>query len=119
MIVGGGPAGAAAAILLARAGRSVTLIERHAGPADKVCGDFLSAEAIDAVTALGVDLAALAPAPITTVRLVHGERIAASYLPFPALGLTRRALDEVFVTSSERERGHSLARPRHPRPRSA
>lgn len=113
MIVGGGPAGATAAILLARAGRSVTLIERHAGPAHKVCGDFLSAEAIEAVTVLGVDLAALAPAPITAVRLVHGDRIAASHLPFPALGLTRRALDEALLRQANVSgamvlRGHAI-----------
>ena len=47
VVIGGGPAGAAAAIHIARAGRAVTLIERNAGPTDKVCGDFLSADAID------------------------------------------------------------------------
>jgi menaquinone-9 beta-reductase len=97
VVIGGGPAGAAAAILLARAGRAVTLIERNAAPADKVCGDFLSAEAIDAIVALGVDLPALAPAPITHVRLVHGNRTATTHLPFSALGLTRRALDEALL----------------------
>ncbi len=71
LIIGGGPAGAAAACLLARAGQPVTLLERHAGPVDKVCGDFLSAEAIDMLDRLGIDLPALRPAPITTVRLIH------------------------------------------------
>jgi menaquinone-9 beta-reductase len=113
IIIGGGPAGAAAAIVLARAGRAVTLIERHAAATDKVCGDFLSADAINAVTALGVDLAALAPSPITTVRLIHGKRIAATRLPFPALGVTRRTLDEALLRQAQTNgasvlRGHAV-----------
>jgi flavin-dependent dehydrogenase len=97
IIIGGGPAGSAAAITLARAGRSVTLIERNASPTDKVCGDFLGADAIAAIAALGVDVAALSPSPITAVRLVHGKRVATAPLPFPAFGLTRRALDEALL----------------------
>jgi menaquinone-9 beta-reductase len=97
LIIGGGPAGATAAILLARAGCQVTLIERSAGPADKVCGDFVSAEAIEVATACGVDLAALAHSPIDAVRLVHGKQMAEARLPFAALGLTRRALDEALL----------------------
>ena len=38
LIAGGGPAGAAAAILLARAGQRVLLVERETGPREKVCG---------------------------------------------------------------------------------
>jgi flavin-dependent dehydrogenase len=101
VIIGGGPAGGTAAILLARAGRAVTLIERNAGPTDKVCGDFLSAEAIEALAALGVDVPALAPSSITDVRLVHGNRMATARLPFAALGLTRRALDEALMHEAE------------------
>jgi flavin-dependent dehydrogenase len=56
LIIGGGPAGTAAAITLARAGRAVTLIERNADPTDKVCGDFLSVDAMAQAEALGIDL---------------------------------------------------------------
>ncbi len=101
VIIGGGPAGSAAAILLARAGQGVTLIERAAAATDKVCGDFLSAEAIESVTALGVDLTALAASPVTTVRLIHGKRAATTRLPFPALGVTRRALDDALLRRAE------------------
>ena len=99
LIIGGGPAGSAAAITLAGAGRDVTLIERHAEPADKVCGDFLSGEAITAIAELGVELPAVAP--ITSVRLVHGRRSATARLPFPALGVTRRALDEALLLQAQ------------------
>ncbi|HZF94101.1 MAG TPA: FAD-dependent monooxygenase, partial [Allosphingosinicella sp.] len=46
LIVGGGPAGAAAAIALARAGAAPELIERSAGPRDVVCGGFLGWDAL-------------------------------------------------------------------------
>ncbi len=112
LIIGGGPAGAAAAITLARAGRSVTLIERHAEPHDKVCGDFLSGEAIAMLESFGVDLSMAAP--ITTVRLIHGNRVAAAPLPFPALGLTRRTLDEALLRQAQANgtnvvRGHRVS----------
>jgi 2-polyprenyl-6-methoxyphenol hydroxylase-like FAD-dependent oxidoreductase len=42
LVVGGGPAGAATALLLARAGRDVMLLDRAAFPRPKPCGDCLS-----------------------------------------------------------------------------
>lgn len=118
VIIGGGPAGAAAATLLARAGHAVTLIERNETASHKVCGDFLSAEAIDTITALGVDLYPLAPAPITTLRLVHGNNVATARLPFSAAGLTRRALDEALLRQAANRgatvlRGHAIRGIRH------
>ena len=53
LVLGGGLAGSGAAILLARAGRSVSLIERETGPHHNVCGEFLSIEARDHLEALG------------------------------------------------------------------
>ncbi len=44
-IIGAGPAGSAAAIQLARAGRSVLLVDRQTFPRDKVCGGCLSGAA--------------------------------------------------------------------------
>jgi flavin-dependent dehydrogenase len=115
LIVGGGPAGSAAAIQLARGGCRPTLIERQPGPVDKVCGDFLSAEAITIITALGVDLAALDPAPIRALRLVHGGGSAETRLPFPAMAVSRRVLDEALLTRAAAEgavvhRGHAVRR---------
>ncbi|MDR3534881.1 MAG: FAD-dependent monooxygenase [Acetobacteraceae bacterium] len=97
LIIGGGPAGAAAAIHLVRAGHVATLLERTSGPTDKVCGDFLSAEAVTALQGLGLDPAALGAAPIGRLRLVHATRVAETVLPFPALGLSRRILDEALI----------------------
>ena len=47
IVVGGGPAGAAAAITSARDGARVLLLERGRYPRHKVCGEFVSAESLD------------------------------------------------------------------------
>ncbi len=47
VVVGAGPAGSAAAILLARAGFAVTLYERAIFPRRKVCGGCLSGDAVE------------------------------------------------------------------------
>lgn len=93
-IAGGGIAGAAAACLL---GPEATLVERQPGPHHKVCGEFISWEAQDALAHLGLDLPALAGAPIHTVRLIHGHQHAAHPLPRPGLGLSRRQLDTALL----------------------
>ena len=52
-VVGAGPAGSAAAILLARAGRKVLLVEKDTFPRHKVCGEFLSSDALPLLERLG------------------------------------------------------------------
>ena len=54
LIVGAGPAGSAAALTLAHAGLDVVLIDQHAFPRDKVCGDGLIPDAHNALRKLGV-----------------------------------------------------------------
>ncbi len=72
VIVGGGPAGATAALLLARAGRDVLLLERAAVPRPKACGDCLSARATLVLDRLGLlhAVEALAPAHLLGWRIV-------------------------------------------------
>jgi geranylgeranyl reductase family protein len=55
VIVGGGPAGAATAITLARAGRDVVLVDKAVFPRDKCCGDGLTAGALRLLEHLGLD----------------------------------------------------------------
>jgi geranylgeranyl reductase family protein len=54
LVVGAGPAGSAAALTLARAGVNVVLVDQHAFPRDKVCGDGLIPDAHNAMRKLGV-----------------------------------------------------------------
>jgi len=55
VVIGGGPAGSAAAIGLARAGRAVTLVDRARFPRDKVCGDGLTTGALRLLEGLGLE----------------------------------------------------------------
>ncbi len=55
VVVGAGPAGAAAASTLARSGRHVTLIDKAAFPRDKCCGDGLTTGALRLLEQLGFD----------------------------------------------------------------
>lgn len=98
VIVGGGLAGSALALLLARGGHPVTLVEQHSAPRHKVCGDFLSHEALLYLRALGLDPAHHGAVPLTTVRLATASRLIETSLPFPAMSLTRFSLDEALLT---------------------
>jgi flavin-dependent dehydrogenase len=98
LIIGGGPAGASLAVRLARTGRPVLLIERESGPHDKVCGEFLSFEAEAYLAELGIDAKALGAVPIIGVDLMLGDLTARSDLPFQALSLSRRIMDEALLT---------------------
>jgi flavin-dependent dehydrogenase len=52
VIIGGGPAGASAAITAARVGARVLLLERGKFPRHKVCGEFVSAESLELLSTL-------------------------------------------------------------------
>jgi geranylgeranyl reductase family protein len=53
LVVGGGPAGTAAAYWLARDGHEVLLVDKAAYPRDKVCGDGLTPRAVCELLAMG------------------------------------------------------------------
>jgi len=113
LILGGGVAGCAAAIALARNGRRVTLIERETTPRHKVCGEFLSGEALEDLQLLGIDVTSIGAVPIDYVRLAAARRAAEAPLPFPAKSLTRKALDTALIAEAvasgvDVERGHSV-----------
>ena len=55
LVVGAGPAGVAAAVTLAAAGRDVTMIDKAVFPRDKCCGDGLTTLALRELETLGFD----------------------------------------------------------------
>ena len=97
-IVGAGPAGSTLAALLARRGVSVALIDRDAFPRDKLCGEFLSYDALPVLDALGV---ALPDAPqITRCRVVARHRTYDFDLPHAARGVSRMLLDDLLFRTA-------------------
>lgn len=101
VIVGGGLAGSAAAIGLARAGRYVVLIERDAQAQHKVCGEFLSQEALKYLRLLGLGVAGVGAVTIRSVRLACQGGVSEAELPFRAMSVTRRRLDEELLRLAE------------------
>jgi flavin-dependent dehydrogenase len=101
-VIGGGPAGAATAIGIARRGRGVLVFERSARPHDKVCGDFLSADTLRHLERLDIDPRSRGATPIHAMALRSGRRETAVPLPFPALALSRRRLDQALLARAGR-----------------
>jgi len=73
------------------------LIERSRDAHDVVCGGFMGPDAITLLKRLRVDPALLGARPITRVRLIAGERIVETELPFRGAGLSRRTLDAALI----------------------
>lgn len=93
MILGAGPAGCAAAIVLARGGEGPLLVDRDAEPSDALCGGFLSWRTAERLRALGVDPETLGAHPLERLILFGDGRPAEIVLPRRAYGLSRRVLD--------------------------
>jgi flavin-dependent dehydrogenase len=91
LVVGAGPAGTVAAIVLARAGARVRLIDRADFPRDKLCGDTVNPGALARLRALGVGDAIDAHGLRVDGMLVTGEHGAAIQGPYPR-GLHGRAI---------------------------
>lgn len=112
-IIGGGPAGCVAAILLARAGISVSLIEQHRFPRDKVCGECLSSLGIDVLRRVGLasDVEALQPTRLTRGVLVSTDGFE-SVLPLPDAmwGISRTAMDTALLNAA-RDSGANIFQP--------
>jgi menaquinone-9 beta-reductase len=96
-VVGGGPAGAALATLLASAGRPVILFEKEKAAHDKVCGEFISHEGASYLRRLGLRLEDLGSLPLRHAGLARRGRLLTAPLPFLAQSLSRRVLDEALL----------------------
>ena len=98
LILGGGPAGSAAAITLARAGARPLGLERQRETGDAICGGFLSWRSLAALQRLGIEVVG---AEAKEVRLFAGTRSAQAALPKRALGVSRRQLDSAMLQQAE------------------
>jgi flavin-dependent dehydrogenase len=104
IVVGGGLAGAASAIVLSEAGCKVLLLESGSADRDKFCGEFLSGESryllqilgcLDAVTHHG-------PPEIQSMEFItsRGSRLVVP-LAESAMGVSRRNLDRALIDKAK------------------
>jgi flavin-dependent dehydrogenase len=104
LIVGGGPAGLAAAIAARAKGLRVTLVDSRTPPIDKACGEGLLPEAVAALGNLGVDLHSASPTPFTGIRFSDEDSSAsARFSRGVAFGIRRTLLHRLLE-----DRGVSL-----------
>jgi menaquinone-9 beta-reductase len=108
IVVGAGPAGSAAAILLAEQGLHVLVADRAKFPRPKICGEYLSPEAGRVLDRLGVLKAVeAAAAPLRGMRItapggtvvVGGYRAVGPWRPYlqHAMAVPRLTLDALLV----------------------
>ena len=105
-IVGAGPAGSTLAAILAQRGLSIALIDRDQFPRDKLCGEFLSYDALPILNRLGV--AFDAPA-IGRCRVVARHRTYEFDFPAPARGVSRLLLDHLLFRTAVAAGAHAFA----------
>ncbi len=109
LVIGGGLAGSMVAMRLAAAGRDVVLLEKEREAHHKVCGEFLSREAIHYLRQAEVEPLHLGAHAIQHVRLHSGRKAVEARLPFTALSLSRHTLDETLLLKA-REAGCNVRR---------
>ncbi len=102
LVVGAGPAGAACALWLARAGVSTVLVDQHDFPRDKVCGDGLIPDAHHALRRLGVYDEVMAAALASQHVACIGPRGGRIDVPGTLAVLPRRVLDDIVCRAAVR-----------------
>jgi len=102
LVVGAGPAGSACAQLLARAGVHTVLVDAHAFPRDKVCGDGLIPDAHAALQRLGVYDEVMAQAQRVRHVGCVGPRGGRVDVPGRLAVLPRRQLDHIICRAAVR-----------------
>ena len=109
VVIGAGPAGSAAAGCLAGRGRRVLIVEKDRFPRRKVCGDFLSASAAEALDVLGLrgEIEREAERIRRGTLAVAGGREIPFRLPEAALSLSRERLDARLASWAETQGAQS------------
>jgi flavin-dependent dehydrogenase len=103
IVVGGGPAGLAAAIAVRRRGFSVEVIDSARPPIEKVCGEGLLPETLASLRRIGVDPAWLHGEPFRGVRYIAGEtQVEADFPGACALGMRRTDLHRSLIDAAAR-----------------
>jgi flavin-dependent dehydrogenase len=103
VVVGGGPAGTAAAVFLRQLGHEVVLVDEARFPRDKVCGEGVSPEAWRLLARMGAEGAvrALRPRPVRGMKLTapDGTAFSGEYVGAraPGFAVRRWCLDRALL----------------------
>jgi len=103
LVVGGGPAGLAAAIAARQAGFEVAVIDCARPPIDKACGEGIMPDGLAALDALGVQVDVRQAAPFRGIRFIDGPReVGASFPNGVGYGIRRTLLHQWLVDRASR-----------------
>ena len=97
LILGAGPAGSAAAIMLARGGAKPLILERDTQTGDAICGGFISWRTLSTLDRLGLAIDTLGGHRVTQLALFTSKSSARAPLPRPAIGISRQRLDTLLL----------------------
>ena len=102
-VIGGGPAGLAAAIAARRCGLSVVVADGARPPIDKPCGEGLMPDALAALRRLGVSLDTIPGYRFRGIRFLDSaNEVAADFSASSGLGLRRPILHEKLIHEAQR-----------------
>jgi len=101
-VVGGGPAGLAAAIAARQRGLSVAVADGTEPPIDKACGEGLMPETISALGELGLEIPPDAGYPIRGIRFLQRDaQVAADFPQGTGVGIRRTILHEWLIARAK------------------
>src|SRR5512133_2624895 len=97
-IIGGGPAGLAAALAARRRGLDVTLADCSVPPIDKACGEGIMPDGVAAARSLGLHLDDCAGYAFQGIRFRDGDsHVEASFPHGQGFGIRRTLLHQMMV----------------------
>src|SRR6188472_3005541 len=112
IVAGAGPAGATAALRLARAGVRVLLVERYALPRQKPCGGGISTRVLSRFPWLAEPLARIPSQPVSSLYLEGPSgRVFRTVTPGPVVLMIRRIEFDHLLASLAIEAGARLLAP--------
>ena len=102
LVIGGGPAGLAAAIALRKKGFEVTVADGAQPPIDKACGEGLMPNTLESLRELGVEICSGDGRAFRGIRFVDGTSLAeANFSGVSGIGVRRTVLHQRMVARAQ------------------
>jgi flavin-dependent dehydrogenase len=102
-VIGGGPAGLAAAIAARQQGFSVIVADRARGPIDKACGEGLMPDGLDALREFGVSIDGCETGSFRGIKFVGREgSVQADFPRGHGIGIRRLLLHRALQRHAEK-----------------